>query len=334
LSDKIFITGGTGFLGAYIIKELTTRGYRVRALRRSSKLPSFIPESVFDKVEWFDGDILDVVSLADAMEGVDTVIHAAAVISFIPRLKKMMHHVNIDGTANVVNIALEKNISRLVHISSVAALGRTMTGGQVSEEKKWQDSKVNTDYAISKFRAEMEVWRGVAEGLNAVIVNPSTIIGYGDWDSSSTRIFKSIYDEFPWYTNGINGFVDVEDVARATVLLMESGTEAERYIVNGDNWSFRQLFDTIAENFNKRKPRRNATPLLGQLAWRLEAVKSWFGSNPVVTKQSALVAQSRTYFDNSKILKALPGFSFTPLEDSVRKACRRYLETVPSLKTR
>jgi dihydroflavonol-4-reductase len=326
----ILITGGTGFLGSYIIKDLIEKNYRVRAMRRStSKFPFYIPAEIFKKVEWVEGDILDTVSLEEAMEGIDAVIHSAAIISFHKHDRKQMYQVNVQGTANVVNAALEKNIPRFVHVSSVAALGRSKIGGHVSEEKKWQENKTNTHYAISKYRAEMEVWRAIGEGLNAVIINPSTVLGYGDWNTSSCRIFKTIYDEFPWYSTGINGFVDIEDVARATVLLMESDISEQRFIANADNWSFQQLFNTIADAFGKKHPHRRATPFLGSIAWRMERVKSLFAdSRPLLTKESARVAHSNTYFGNDKLLKALSGFSFTPLQESIHKACKKYLNTI------
>ena len=322
----ILVTGGTGFLGAYIIKELIEKGYAVRAIRRSSKLPSFISPAILNKAQWVEGDVLDVVSLQDAMEGVTAIIHSAAVVSFLRKERKQMYQVNVEGTANVVNIALENNIKRIVYISSVAALGRTAGGGHVNEEKKWEESKVNTHYAKSKYKAELEVWRGISEGLEGVILNPSTILGYGDWNTGSCAIFKNIYNEFSWYTPGINGFVDVEDVARAAVLMMESGISEERFIVNGDTWSFKKLQETIAEGFQKKKPVKEATPFLLGIAWRMEKLKSLFsGKKPLLTKESARVAVSKTWFENDKLLKALPGFSFTPLEETIKKACEKYL---------
>lgn len=276
-------------------------------------------------MEWVEGDILDVVSLEEAMEGVDTVIHSAAVVSFHPRDRKQMYQVNVEGTANTVNMALDKNVRRFIHISSVAALGRTAHGGHVNEEKKWEESKVNTHYAKSKYLAEMEVWRGAGEGLSTVILNPSTILGYGDWHTGSCAIFRSMYNEFPWYSPGLNGFVDVEDVARATVLLMESGITEERYIVNGDNWSFKQLLHTMADGFGKKRPARETTSFLISVAWRMEKIKSLFnGHPPLLTRESARVAHSKTYFENDKLLQALPGFSFTPLETTIRNACQKY----------
>jgi dihydroflavonol-4-reductase len=302
------------------------KGYSVRAIRRSNKLPFYISSDILDKVEWVDGDILDVVSLEDAMDGMDTVIHSAAIVSFVKKDRKQMYQVNVDGTANVVNIALEKEVKRLVHISSVAALGRTAGGGHVTEEKKWEESKVNTHYGSSKYKAELQVWRGMAEGLSAVILNPSTILGYGDWHSGSCAIFRNVYEEFKWYSPGINGFVDVEDVARVALLLMESDITEQRFTVNAESWEFKRLMDTMAENFGKKKPARQTTPLLMSLAWRLEHLKMMFtGKRPLLTKESARVAHSKTYFDNDKILRTLPGFSFIPLEESIRKACKNYL---------
>jgi nucleoside-diphosphate-sugar epimerase len=332
LFTKILVTGGSGFIGAYIIKELVEKGYAVRAIRHNNNAPFFIPAHINDKVEWVSGDVLDVVSLDEAMDGVDAVIHSAAKVSFNDNDRSALYKINIEGTANVVNIALENNIRRFVHISSVAAIGRTITGETITEEKKWQPGKIHTTYAISKYQAELHVWRGAAEGLDPVIINPSTVLGYGDWSTSSCAIFKSVYKEFPWYTKGINGFVAVTDVAKAAVLLMESEHSHERFIVNGDNWSFQQLFNTIADGFGKKHPHKEATPFMGNIAWRMEKLKSMLsGKKPLLTRQSARVAQSVTYFDNSKILKALPGFAFTPLEKAIQKNCEQYLANLQPL---
>lgn len=325
----VFVTGGTGFLGAYIIKELVSKGIPVRAIRRSNNLPSFIPASVLSLAEWIDGDVLDLVGLEESMDGIDTVIHSAAKVSFNARERRDMFRVNIEGTANVVNVAIEKNIRHFIHVSSVAALGRKNNGTVVTEEKQWEDSTVNTNYAISKYQAEMEVWRAIGEGLHAVIVNPSTILGYGNWNTSSCAIFKTAYTEFPWYTSGINGFVDVEDVAKAIVLLAERNISGERFILNGDNWSFRQLLTTIADGFGKKHPSRNATPVLGGIAWRMEKLKKFLSNEPpLLTRESARIAQSKTFFDSGKILKFLPGFSFTPLHQTITKACENYLKNL------
>lgn len=324
----VLVTGGTGFLGAYIIKHLVENGYPVRAIKRaSSKIPFFLPSHIADKVEWVEADILDVIELDRAMKGVDTIIHSAAMVSFDKNERAMLYQTNVDGTSNVVNVALENNISRLVHISSIAALGRTKNGEKVNEEKEWKDSSANTHYAISKYKGEMEVWRAIAEGLNGVILNPSTILGVGDWNNSSNAIFKNVYDEFPYYTEGINGFVDVEDVAKAVLQLMQSDISGQRFIISSENYSFKNLFELIAEGFQKKKPSRLATRFMGQVAWRVEALKSLFShKKPLLTRETAKIAQSKTYFDNSKILKALPGFQFATIEETVKKSCAKYLE--------
>lgn len=327
LYQRVLVTGSTGFLGAYIVKALVEKGHQVRALRRASATtPDFIAPEIWSKVEWIEGDILDLGSLDEAMESVDAIVHAAALVSFRPGDRSALLQVNQDGTANVVNMALEKGVSRLVYISSVAALGRTADGQTVNEQKKWTDSKVNTQYAISKHKAEMEVWRGAAEGLSTVILNPSTILGFGNWNQSSCAIFKHAYKEFPYYTEGVNGFVGVEDVARITEWMLNSKIDQERFIVNAENWSFEALLNTIAKLMHKKPPSRKATAGMSEFAWRWEAFKSWFSKEPpLLTRESARVAQSKTYFDNQKIIQAIPGFSFTPIKQVIEESATLYL---------
>ncbi len=325
----ILVTGGTGFLGAYIIQNLVEKGLPVRAIRRSASLPFFIPSATWQSVEWVDGDVLDVVSLHDALQGVQSVIHAAAIVSFQANHRQAMYQTNIEGTANVVNAALENGVERLVHVSSVAALGRTQKSEQVNEQRTWEDNKNNTHYAITKRHAELEVWRGFAEGLRGAIINPSTVLGFGNWHQSSCAIFKNVYKGFPWYTEGVNGFVGVEDVAEAAVQLLQSPVHQKRFIVNSDNWSFQRLLHTIADGFGKQRPHRKATPFVGQLAWRLEKLKSLFtGNSPLLTRESARVAHSRTQFDNAALLQALPHFAYTPLDAVIKNACTQYKQAL------
>lgn len=322
----ILVTGGTGFLGAYIIENLVRKGQQVRAIRRPGRaLPFFIEKEVWDHVSWVEGDVLDVVSLQDAMEGVSSVIHAAAVVSFDSKDRKRMYQVNVEGTANVVNAAIDAGVQRLLHVSSVAALGRTTKKETVNEQKKWEDNKSNTHYALSKRQAEMHVWRGFAEGLEGVVINPSTILGYGDWHQSSCAIFRNAYREFPWYTGGMNGFVGVEDVAEAAVQLLMSDITQKKFIVNAENWPFRKLFDTIADGFHKKHPQREATPFMGEVAWRLEKLKSSVTHRkPLLTRETARIAHSQTSFDNAALLKALPNFNYTPLTQVIQYACTKY----------
>ena len=326
---KVLVTGGTGFIGAYILKELIDKGYTVRAIRRSNKLPFFISTDILNKVEWVNSDVLDVISLNESMQGADAVIHSAALVSFDKRERKQMYNTNVDGTANVVNLSLENGIKKLVHISSISALGRTATGEKVNEEKKWVESKLNSHYGISKNKAEMEVWRGMGEGLDAVIINPSTVLGFGNWHDSSCAIFKNAYKSFPWYTKGVNGFVAVEDVAKVAVLLMESYITEERFIINHENWEFKKLFDAIAGGFGQKQPKWEATPFLSGIAWRIEKMKSFLkNAKPLLTKETARIALSKTYWQNDKILNALPGFSFMPLESIITKTCKNYADAV------
>lgn len=326
----VFVTGGTGFLGAHIIKKLVEKGIAVRALRRSgSKLPFFISPEVWQKVSWVEGDVLDVVALQEGMAGVAAVVHSAAIVSFAKTHRDAMYQVNIEGTTNVVNLALEAGVQRLLHVSSVAALGRTLNEATVSEEKKWENNKANTHYAITKHGAEMQVWRGFAEGLEGAIINPGTILGFGNWHQSSCAIFKNAFKEFPWYTTGVNGFVGVEDVAEAAVRLLFSTITEKRFIVNAENRSFQWLFSTIARGFGKKPAHREATPFLGEIAWRLEALKERLtGAAPLLTRETATIAHSHTSFDNQALLQELPGFSYTPLESVIQDACHRYLHAM------
>jgi nucleoside-diphosphate-sugar epimerase len=325
LAGRVFVTGGTGFIGAYIIRELVKQGFSVRAMRRNGKHPFFISEEIWKMVDWSEGNVLDVVSLNEAMNGMDAVVHAAALVSFHRSDRDLMTRVNVEGTQNVVNAAIEQNLARFVHISSVAAIGRTDTGEKVSEEKKWIENRTNTHYAITKHAAELEVWRGFAEGLSGVILNPSTVLGYGDWHRSSSAIFRNVYKEFPWYTEGINGFTGVEDVASIAVSMLRSTFSEKRFIINSENWSFRKLFSEMAKGFGKKEPYRKASPLLGEIAWRLEKFKYLFSDGkPLLTKESARIAHSRTEFDNSALVKAIPNFKFTPLEDVIQQSCRKY----------
>ncbi len=236
-----------------------------------------------------------------------------------------MYQVNVDGTANVVNMALETGVRRLIHISSVAALGRTANESWVNEESKWEDNGVQTHYARSKFKAELQVWRGMAEGLEGLILNPSTILGYGDWNSGSCGLFKQIYDGFPWYTEGVNGFVDVCDVARATRLALESSLSEQRFLICAENWRFRDLQQAMAAGFGVKGPTRKATTFLLGLAWRLAAIKGWItGKQALLSKESARVGISQTHFDNRKFLEAFPEFSYRPLKETISEACQRY----------
>lgn len=329
----ILITGASGFLGSYITKLMVEKGYAVKATYRANKLPFYIPSEISKNVIWVKGNVLDADSLQSAMQGVDTIIHAAGIVSYLKKDRKEMYDVNINGTRNIVTIALEKNIKKFVHISSIAAIGTSSNGSCLNEESKWVESKFNTHYAITKLRSEQEVWQALNKGLNGVIINPSTILGFGDWNNSSCEIFKNVYEEFKWYSGGVSGFVDVEDVAYAVLLLMELNISRERFIISNENWSFKKLMNTIADGFGKKHPDYKATLYLLSIVWRLEKLKSFFNKKePLLTKEIATVAQSITCFKNDKILSALPQFSFSPLEKTIESACKKYLCYIKNLK--
>ena len=322
----ILITGATGLLGSHLTKQLLQKNKKVKALYRneSSKI-SF--EENDNLIEWVKGDILDIPSLEDAMQGVKEVYHCAALVSFNPKRKKELFKINVEGTANVVNTCINFGVKKLVHVSSVAALGRIREDVTIDETMNWTQETSNSEYGRTKYLAEMEVWRGIAEGLQAVMVNPVIILGAGDWTKGSSEIFKSVYNEFPWFTNGSTGFVDVDDVAKAMILLMESEVSAERFILSAENKIYGDLFNLIADNFAKKHPKNKVTPFVAALVWRWEALKSLFtGKAPLLTRETAATGLAKVNFNNSKLLKALPAFSYTPLEKSVERICNELKE--------
>lgn len=315
----ILVTGGSGLLGAELIRQLLQSGKRVRALvnQKPLSLPSH------PMLEQARGSILDVMALEEAMQGVEDVYHCAALVSFDPGDDARLYKINVEGTANLVNAALDAGVRRFAFVSSVAALGRHKDGVPVDESMNWSKETHNSRYGQSKYLAEMEVWRGMAEGLNAVVVNPSVIIGPGDWNSSSTAIFKSVYNGFPWYSEGVNGFVDVRDVAKAMILLTEKDIFGERFILNGHHATYKSVFELMAKAFGKNPPHRKVTPFLAGLVWRWEKIKSKLtGTRPLVTKETAETALAKVEYRNDKLLKALPGFIYTGLEESIAFTCK------------
>ena len=234
-----------------------------------------------------------------------------------------MYKINVEGTANVVNSCLNNNVQKLVHVSSVASLGRGIKNAVQDESAVWNEGDKNTEYARSKRQGEMEVWRGIAEGLNAVIVNPSIILGAGNWDAGSTKIFKTIFNEFPWYSTGINGFVDVQDVAKAMILLMESSLSGQRYILNKDNISYEDIFKKIATFFGKKPPHKVVTPFIAAIVWRVVKLKTMFSDKaPLITKETVTTALERYYYKNEKLLAAVPAFSYHSIDDTLKRICK------------
>lgn len=315
---NVVVTGGTGLLGSHLIEALLQANYSVKALYRNA-----IPPLPFvQRVQWVKGDISDVISLEEAFAGADEVYHCAATVSFHPKRKQEMFKVNVEGTANVVNAALNTGVKKLLYVSSVAALGRIREGVEITEAMHWSEETSNSTYGKTKYLAEMEVWRGVAEGLPAVVVNPSIILGNGDWNKGSTAMFKSAYNEFKYYTEGVSGFVDVHDVVKAIVALMNSGIINERFIVSGHNVAYKEVFTRAAKCFNKKPPSKKVSPGLAAIVWRMEALKSMISStDPLLTKETAKTAQAKVRFSNAKLMNALPEFAFTPIDKTIERIC-------------
>jgi dihydroflavonol-4-reductase len=314
----VFVTGATGLVGSHLVQAFVQQGKPVRALYRSV-IPAY-PGA--DKVEWVQGDILDVIALEEALAGVTQVYHCAAVVTFNPKKADELYKVNVEGTANVVNACINAGVQKLLYVSSVAAIGRMRPENTLDENMHWSPKANNSEYGRTKYLAEMEVWRGIGEGLEAVIVNPTIILGAGDWNAGSVQIFKSVYNEFPWYTEGITGFVDVLDVIRAMQLLMESDISAQRYILNAVNMPFKEVFAMIAKCFGKRPAHKKVTPFLAGLIWRWEALKYQLtGISPLVTKETAASAQAKVFFNNEKLIQMFPGFKYTSVTQTIYRIC-------------
>ena len=300
------VTGAAGLVGNELTKQLLDKGYPVTAIYHSTPVHISHPNLINKQC-----DILDTSSLEEIMQDVTHVYHCAAIVSFEPKDEGRLFKINVEGTANLVNACINANVQKLIHVSSVSSLGRMRNGETITEQMNWTEDTSNSIYGKSKYLGELEVWRGIGEGLQSVIVNPSIILGGDSWENGSSALFKSVYDEFKYYTEGITGFVDVRDVAGAMILLMNSKISGQRFILSSENLSYKEIFFLMAKCFGKKPPKKNATPLLGEIVWRLEAMKSAItGEKHLVTKETARTAQSTVKYDNSKFLNALPTLQF------------------------
>jgi dihydroflavonol-4-reductase len=328
----VLITGASGFLGQHLLRHLAAQGLRIRALFHSH--PPLADLRNIPGVEWLQCDLLDVFAVEEAMQGVTDVYHCAAIVSFDSKARNSMLHFNTQSTANVVNESLLQGIRKLVHVSSVAAIGRSGDAAkEITEEEEWGESSYNSAYAISKYFAETEVWRGMGEGLNAVIVNPGIILGAGDWHKGSAQLMKVAYDEFPFYTSGSTSWVDVADVVKILDLLMKSDIAGQRFILSSGNHSFREVFTSMAGALNKKPPRYRANALVTGIAWRAGKLRNMlFGTNMAITRETAITAHSSSFYSNSKLLAALPGFTYTSIHSSINLMARSFLESYSDAK--
>jgi len=249
--DRILLTGGTGFLGSHILNALLSNGYKnIVVLSRS------VIQSDHEHVRYVQSDILDVFKLDEILENIDCVIHAAAIVSFQKKHRREMFAVNVEGTSNLVNLALDHKIKNFIHISSTAAIGKNLDDSMISEKTKWSNKLPHTQYALSKYMAEKQVWRGYAEGLPVYIINPSLILGKGDWNSGTSGFFSRIAAGLSYYPTGSNGLVSAEDISRFVCLLLEQNAFGERYIVSAINMSYKELFGQIAKGLSQEIPHR------------------------------------------------------------------------------
>lgn len=323
ITDRnILVTGSAGLVGNELTKQLLDKGYKVTGIYNSAPLNISHPNLIIKQC-----DILDTSSLEEIMHDVTHVYHCAAIVSFEPKDKNRLFKINVEGTENVVNACISANVQKLIHVSSVSALGRIRNGEIVNEHMNWTEETSNSVYGKSKYLGELEVWRGIGEGLQAAIVNPTIILGGDNWDNGSSALFKSAYNEFKYYTEGTTGFVDVRDVASAMIMLMNSKISGERFILSAENLSYKEIFFLMAKYFGKKPPKKNVTPLQAEIVWRLEAMKSALtGKKHLITKETARTAQSTVRFDNSKILNALPAFHFTPVAETINRTCKNLKE--------
>ncbi len=323
----VLVTGASGFLGQHLVRSLSEQGAVVRALYKNHAPSAAL--LALPGITWMLCDLLDIYDVEEAMSGIDDVYHCAAIVSFDPDRREEMLHVNVESTANLVNQAVLQGVRKMLYVSSIAALGRSGDENKlITEEEEWNESKYNSAYAFSKYLAEMEVWRGMGEGLNAVIVNPGIILGAGTGHDLSAALMKIVYREFPFYSKGVTSWVDAADVVQAMTMLMASGIEEERFILSAGNFAFLEVFTIMAKALGKRPPHWYAPPLLTAIVARLMVLKSKLsGKPPLVTKETANNAALVSLYDNSKLTQALPGFVYTPINSTIEHMARSFSDS-------
>ncbi|MFN0202355.1 MAG: NAD-dependent epimerase/dehydratase family protein [Bacteroidia bacterium] len=318
----ILLTGATGFLGKYLVEELLSAGYSLRLLVRDAKKAAF---QASPQLEIVEGEVNDVLALDKAFEGITYVVHAAALVSFNPKEKAKMMQVNVEGTANVVNLCLIHQVKKLVFMSSIAALGRAEGNALISEKTRWQEGSSNSNYAVSKRRAELEVYRGVEEGLNAIILNPGQIIGAGHWQQSTGKFYSIIHKGLSFYNRGINGVVGAADVAKAMRLVLEKEIKSgEKFILVTENMSQKDLFGQIALSIGKNPPKYELPPILAKIVgFTLEKWASLTGKSPIITQETIHTSLNQYFYDGSKITKTV-AFQYTQMSEVIRAAGEQF----------
>ena len=318
----ILVSGGSGLVGSHLLRLLIKKGEAVRATYRSSSsikacakvFEAFNETAHFEEIDWVQADLLDLTALEKAFEGVDQVYHSAAMVSFKRKDRPTLFEVNVQGTANMVNLALDFKVKKFCFVSSVAAIGKYRDKDCSDERASWKQEGGTSDYSISKYYAENEVWRGAAEGLPIVIVNPSTVLGYGDLKRSSNKLFEKVDRGLPFYPGGSNGFVGVDDVVQCMYALMESEIQGERFILSSENISYQQLFNSIAEALEKKPPSFELQKWMATLYMYLDSFLFYLGlQDSPITRANLTTAFNHKCFDTAKIKDRL-GFDFEPIE--------------------
>ncbi|GAB1445503.1 MAG: NAD-dependent epimerase/dehydratase family protein [Cyclobacteriaceae bacterium] len=319
----VAITGANGLLGSRLVHRLAADSipfYGVKRAQSDTSLIGTLP------IEWREADLLDVGVLHDALKGATTVIHTAALVSFKSSDSEQLYRINVEGTRNIVNTCLGLGIQRMIHVSSVAALGRHKGVKNINENHLWVESRLNSDYAESKYLAELEVFRGREEGLEIDIINPSVILSQANWDRSSAQLFKYVWKNKPFYTEGAINYVDARDVVDMISLLLTKKASGERFIANGGAIALKDILSKIAIHFNKKAPWIKVPgPLITATAWVESARSMIAGDEPMVTPQSARGAQERFFYDNEKAIQKL-GMEFRTIEDTLEWCCSYYLQ--------
>lgn len=331
--SHILLTGATGFLGSYVLRFLISSGYRrIICIKRDSSDLSLI-QDVQEDVEWINCDITDSISLEEVVSQVQVIIHVAAYVSLSNKNRNKVMQVNTQATASLVDLSLYHNIKKFVFVSSVSAFGMSEQNGLIDEKTEWKDSPVNNVYSISKQLAEREIQRGIAEGLHGVIINPSMIIGAGIWDSSTVAIFKMVYKGLPFYPSGSVGVVDVRDVAKMILILLERDDVCgENFIASSENWTHKKMITQLSGLFDKKSPTKEMSPTIVRLGSWFASVSSLFiGENSVLNAESIKVSQYSFLFDNSKSIDKL-GFQYIPVIKSLQDTAKVFLDTFPKSK--
>jgi dihydroflavonol-4-reductase len=332
MKSRVLITGATGLLGMHVLLEELKRGSEVMAMFRSEEGKKDVKRvfryygnsGLFDKILWTKADVLDIETLKPMFERAQRVYHAAALVSFDPRHSQKLYKTNVFGTRNVVNLCLEYGVEKLVYVSSTAAIGKTETNTLLTEEAKWTELNGNSHYAQSKYLAEQEVWRGIEEGLHAVMVNPCIILGPGNWAKSSSTLFHQVKKGLRFYTRGSNAFVDVRDVAESMVLLMDSRIHSERFLAVGENASFKDVFSKIARAFDVSPPKTLVSGTLLKIAWRSEAILAFLsGKSPRISEESVAASERDVSYSNRKIKSQIP-ITFRTLDEAIENGVKFY----------